>query len=274
MTATKKVSCVTPTYKRFNCIERSIAGFLSQKTELATELIILNTDTDNPLTLDSTFTDEDKQKIKIINSNTDTVTGENYTNTGSIRRDAFAHATGEFYITWDDDDLYFPWKIQQCYDGLMANNVRAWKPYESFMWWREEPELAYNYLEATVLLYSSEVSFGLNTGPENLAWFDRLKNKGQLLEDKNSIPGYCFYWRDPAEQGGHKQSDAAYFNTADNFQRHREITRDHATRPLTKKTASDYQNIYSKFDSLFDKLTEAKPALMAKYVDRNFYRNP
>lgn len=81
-----KVSCVMPTYRRFTCVERSIACFLSQQTELETELIICNTDVENPLELDDTFTIEDKSKIKIYNTNIDLATGNLYNSTGAIRR--------------------------------------------------------------------------------------------------------------------------------------------------------------------------------------------
>jgi hypothetical protein len=52
----KKVSCVMTTYRRFTCVERSIACFLSQDYE-NTELIIYNTDDKHPLSLDDTFKD-------------------------------------------------------------------------------------------------------------------------------------------------------------------------------------------------------------------------
>jgi predicted class III extradiol MEMO1 family dioxygenase len=61
-----KVSCVMPTYRRFTCVERSIACFLAQETELETELIICNTDIEHPLELDDTFSEADKSRIKSI----------------------------------------------------------------------------------------------------------------------------------------------------------------------------------------------------------------
>jgi len=257
------VSCIMPTWRRFNCVERAIAGFLAQQTSLDTELIILNTDIDNPLEL--AFEDT---RITIINSNTDQVTGLDYTSTGAIRRDATARAQGELYMTWDDDDIYWPWHIEQCWQGLQRTGVRAWKPRESFMWWRETPELAYNYLEATVMLYLNEATFNLESGPEGLSWFERLRSQGQLIEDTNSIPSYCFYWRDPAEQGGHKQSDNTTWLQADLFHLHKSKCTDIATRKLLKKDLAEYKNIYQSFLPLWDQLAISKSELMKKfYVD-------
>ena len=123
-----KISCVMPTYRRFNCVERSIACFLSQNVDADTELIICNTDIDYPLTLDSTFTREETAKIKIYNSNIDTVTGVAYTSTGAIRRDGVTRSSGNLYVTWDDDDIFLPWNLQQCLDGLLRTGKKAWKP--------------------------------------------------------------------------------------------------------------------------------------------------
>jgi glycosyltransferase involved in cell wall biosynthesis len=255
-----------PTYRRFTCVERSIACFLNQKTDLDTELIIMNTDVENTLELDDTFSDFEKNKIKIFNNNIDFQTNQPYNNTGSIRRDAFSYATGEYYITWDDDDIFLPWNIQQCYDGLQRTGVKAWKPYRSFTWMggQDYPTIEGNYLEATVMLYSSEVTFNLTTGPENLSWFNRLKDENQLIEDEYSIPAYCFFWNDDKFVGGQKQS--SFINEPNNFNMHMQTTIDVAKRKLTKKYFKDYQYIFSKFS--FENLN---PELVSKYVERDYY---
>jgi len=253
-----------PTYRRFTCVERSIACFLSQKTELDTELIIMNTDVGHPLELDSTFSDLEKSKIKIFNNNIDFKTNSPYNNTGAIRRDAFTYATGEYYITWDDDDIFLPWNIQQCYEGLKRTGAKAWKPYRSFAWMggNEYPTVDGNYFEATVMLYSSEVTFNLASGPESLSWFDRLKSEGQLIEDEYSIPAYCFYWNDDMHVGGQKQSSF----TDNTFAIHAVMTKDFAKKKLTRRNINEYSSILSKFS--FDSLNQE---LVSKYVEKDYY---
>jgi glycosyltransferase involved in cell wall biosynthesis len=264
-----KVSCVMPTYRRFNCVERSISFFLSQETELETELIILNTDVDHPLFLDETFSKNDLKKIIIINNNLDYFTKELYTNTGAIRRDAFTHATGEYYITWDDDDIFLPWNIQQCYDGLERTKLKAWKPDKSFAWLggKDSPEITGNYLEASVMLYSNEVTFNLESGPESLSWFNRLKDDKQLIEDCYSIPSYCFYWKDNNETGGHKQSST--LSDPNNFFVHMDRTKDYAKSKLTRKNLNDYKDILIKFDELL--FNHNHKNLVDKYVRMGYY---
>lgn len=258
-----------PTYRRFNCVERSIMCFLSQNTSLDTELIIYNTDIEYPLYLDDSFDLAEKNKIKIINNNTDYHTKANYTNTGAIRRDALTHATGDFYITWDDDDLFFPWNIQQCYDGLMRTGKRAWKPLKSFIWTNTEtPQIEYNYMEATVMMYKEEATFHESSGPEGLNWFERLRNQNELVEDEYSIPAYCFYWKDPYDIGGQKQS--GYINEPNNFQMHLDMTNDFAKRNLTKKHFSEYQELFNCFSQTLQELNKTKQELITKYVTQQF----
>jgi glycosyltransferase involved in cell wall biosynthesis len=265
-----KVSCVMPTYRRFTCVERSIACFLAQETTLDTELIIYNTDVNHCLSLDQSFSTDELARIKIVNNNIDSKTGQEYSNTGAIRRDALTHATGNYYITWDDDDIFFPWNIEQCYHGLQRTGARAWKPYQSFIWTNSSrPSLEYNYLEATAMIYIEEVTFDETTGPENLSWFNRLRDQGQLSEDPHSIPAYCFYWKDPPDVGGQKQS--GYINHADNFSMHMEMTKDYATRPLTKRKLSHYRELFSVFDHEFNMLPKDKEELILQYVNPDYY---
>lgn len=263
-----KVSCVMPTYRRFTCVERSIACFLSQETELETELIICNTDVEYPLVLDDTFTNEEKNKIKIINNNIDFKTKRSYSNTGSIRRDGVSLSTGEYYITWDDDDIFLPWNIQQCYDGIIRTNARAWKPHRSIMWWKEEPIIDHNVLEATVMMYIDEATFDQNSGPEGMNWFNRLTNSGALISDEYSIPAYCYYWRDPKEIGGHKQGNSEDINKLNNFEIHMSQSIDLAKRKLTKHPLHTYKNILDKIRPLYQNLNST---LITKYISPSFW---
>lgn len=229
------VSCVMPTYRRFSCVERSIACFLAQDYPNR-ELIIYNTDIEHPLQL-GFKTD----CIRVFNSNLDDETGHPYINTGAIRRDALKHARGRLFISWDDDDIFFPWNIRQCYDGIREHRVKAWKPYYSFMKQRgTAPVLSFNYMEASVLVDLQEVheyGFKAAAGPEHLNWFDGLSKRNQLLADVTAIPGYCFYWADPIEIAGHKQSDTSTFYNPSNFEIHKQRTTDSANGRVLQQRA-------------------------------------
>lgn len=239
------ISCVMCTYRRFTCVERSIQFFLNQDYKGETELIIYNTDMDYPLELSKELQDEN---ISIVNNNTDQLTGEPYNNIGAIRRDSLSHANGEYYICWDDDDIFLPWNIRQCMDGLKAHqDAWSWKPFRS-MFWRtnEDPEIAGNVMEASIISRLDKIlEFGFHPhqgGGEHLAWESSFRNEKKIISDKNSIPAYCFNWADQGEMRGHKQSGT--YDREDNFEYHKKETKDHAKRPLGIFDNNEIQRIY------------------------------
>jgi glycosyltransferase involved in cell wall biosynthesis len=267
-----KVSCVMTTYRRFHCVERSIAMFLGQDY-FNNELIVYNTDVDFPVSLDSTFNDV-KDKIKIINNNIDFETKKPYTNVGSIRRDAMTFASGDGYITWDDDDIFFPWNIRQCLDGILRTKKFSWKPTHSFIKQRgTEPKLFYNNLEASILTYMSKIyEYGFNlqkTGAEHLGWLDKMIVNNEIAIDDYAVPGYCFYWSDPEDIGGHKQSNGNEFARPDNFERHKLYTTDFAKRPFTKTSLKDHREIFSDFIPKLQEYEKTNKELYDLYIAPN-----
>jgi hypothetical protein len=239
-----------------------------------TELIIYNTDIKHPLALDDTFDTIGESKIKVINNNIDFETKQPYTNVGAIRRDAFSFASGDGYITWDDDDIFFPWNIRQCVDGIIRTNKSAWKPRKSFIKHRgHTPELYFNNLEASILVKTSAIhQYGFDltkSGAEHLGWLDNLVKENDITVDEDSIPGYCFYWSDEPEIGGHKQSIMSEFVREDNFQRHKLYTTDYATRPITLHNIKDHTELFSPFLNLLDEFKINKTELYDEYIRPN-----
>ena len=270
-----KVSCIMTTYRRFNCVERSISMFLAQKCNVKTELIIYNTDVENPLALDDTF--REINNIKIINNNIDFETKKPYDNVGSIRRDALTFADGKYYICWDDDDLFFPWNIQQCIDGLIRTGKKAWKPKNSFMMNTDKrPQLFFNNLEASFIIELESIrniGFNINkSGAEHLKWIEELETKNEVCVDDLSIPGYCFYWADDIKIGGHKQSNADEFQKPDNFERHKLMTTDFADRKLTLKKINEYKEIFHPFIDLLEEFEGKNREFYYKYIMKNIIK--
>jgi hypothetical protein len=242
ITMNKKVSCLCTTYRRFTCVERIISQFMAQ-TYQNKELIIFNTDVENPMSLG--FSDD---RIIIINNDKNYMTSESYKNRGEICRDATTHCTGDYWMLWDDDDIYLPWHLQQAVDGIESNQLDAWKPQMSFFATKERIILVQNTLEASVIVKLErikEIGFRQDlTGYEGLSWYTKLRDEGQLKEiNPDYIPSYCFNWSDPAEIAGHKQSGD--INNPDNFENHKLASVDIATRPLEMRTeVPDYDKYY------------------------------
>jgi len=246
------------TYRRFTCVNRSIQFFLNQDTQADTELIIYNTDVENPMTLSNELSDKN---IRVVNNNTDYVTNNPYTNIGDIRRDSLDSATGDYYICWDDDDIFMPWHIRQCIDGFSKNpDIWAWKPHTS-MWWQigQKPALACNNMEASIIVRLDklrEYNFTSHLGGgEHLRWMSEFKNVNKLYTDIDSVPSYCFNWHDSdTKVRGHKQSGS--INRVDNFNFHKKHTTDFATGPLSG--CANINDIYDQHIQLIKNNIEIK----------------
>jgi hypothetical protein len=240
-----KVSFVCTTYRRFSCVERIIYQYYAQTHENK-ELIIFNTDTEHPFTLDF-----DDINIIVINNNTDYQTGKEYTTRGQICRDAVTHARGDYFMLADDDDIYLPWHMHQAVDGIKQNGLDSWKPEKSFFAQPHKIVLVMNTLEASVIVKMPRIrQIGFRTdktGYEGLSWYTRLHDEGQLNADNpNYVPSYCFNWSDPDEIAGHKQS--GNIDSPTNFEEHKKASRDYARRPLTRiQHSSCYDRYYTWF---------------------------
>lgn len=240
----KKVSFICTSYRRFYCVRRIISQFYAQ-TYSNKELILFNTDMEFPFTLD--FYDPN---IIVVNNDKDYETGEPYQNRGQICRDAVTHATGDYFMLADDDDIYLPWHIQQAVDGIEGNGKDAWKPEMSFFASPGRLILVMNTLEASVIVKMDrirEIGFRSDiTGYEGLSWYTRLRDEKQLDEhNKEYVPSYCFNWSDPPERAGHKQSGD--INNPDNFENHKKRSYDIADAPLTPLSKQELFETYQPY---------------------------
>jgi hypothetical protein len=240
----KKVSFVCTTYGRFTCVERIVSQYHAQ-TYPNKELIIFNTDEEHPYELG--FEDD---TIIIVNNNINYQTACEYENRGQICRDAVTHATGDYFMLADDDDIYLPWHIQQAVEGIEELGTDAWKPRASFFSTPDKVEMCQNTLEASVIVKMNrikEIGFRSDiTGYEGLSWYTKLRDEKQLDEwNNNYIPSYCFNWSDPHEVAGHKQSGS--IGSANNFENHKEASKDYALRPLQKLSKEHIDSVYKKY---------------------------
>jgi glycosyltransferase involved in cell wall biosynthesis len=240
----KKVSFVCTSYRRYFCVRRILSQFYAQSYPNK-ELIIFNTDKDNPYELAI----QDPAVI-IINNGIDYLTGNPYENRGQICRDAVTHATGDYFMLADDDDIYLPWHLEQAVDGIEANGKDAWKPEMSFFATPERLELVMNTMEASVIVKMDrirEIGFRVDkTGFEGLSWYTKLRDEGNLDEhNKDYLPSYCFNWGDPSEVAGHKQSGD--IDNPDNFENHKKASGDVPTEALKPITLKELQDEYDKY---------------------------
>lgn len=227
------VSCLMTTYGRFECVERSIAFWLNQDYPNK-ELIILNT-AEIPLTLDANL---ENKGIRIINNeyihNSNPVI--KYSSVDQVRKDILKLANGEYYICWDDDDMYMPFHISQGMKYIIEGKKVAWMPEKSY--WSPDGgntiELASNSMEASCIVKISELKkygFSDNTnGAEHLAWRHGMRDDGLLDEHFSVTPleSYVYVWGE--DIASHKQSGS--INDPNCFENHKLKSNDFGVRPL------------------------------------------
>ena len=266
----KKLSFVCTSYRRFTCVERIVAQFHAQ-TYPNKELIIFNTDEEYPYTLG--FEDS---SIIIVNNGINYETNTPYENRGQICKDAVTHATGDYFMLADDDDIYLPWHMQQAVDGIEANGKDAWKPQQSFFATPNKVQMCMNTLEASVIVKMDrirEIGFRSDiTGYEGLSWYTKLRDEQHLDEhNKYYVPSYCFNWSDPHEIAGHKQSGA--IGSPNNFENHKEASKDYATRPLEKLSEEKLRETYKPYYHFLRQHVEDFPLeLVSKYVPTQVFQ--
>ena len=266
----KKLSFVCTSYRRFTCVERIVAQFHAQ-TYPNKELIIFNTDEEYPYSLG--FEDS---RVIIVNNGINYETGAPYENRGQICRDAVTHATGDYFMLADDDDIYLPWHMQQAVDGIESNGKDAWKPEQSFFATPSKVEMCMNTLEASVIVKMErirEIGFRSDiTGYEGLSWYTQLRDEKHLDEhNKYYVPSYCFNWSDPHEIAGHKQSGA--IGSQNNFENHKEASKDYVKRPLEKLAEEKLRETYKPYYHFLRQHVEDFPLeLVSKYVPTQVFQ--
>ena len=240
-----KISAVCCTFGRFKCVERVMNCFLAQDYPNK-ELIIFNTDTDSPYDVV-----QSNHSITIVNRSIDSVTNEPYTNVGAIRRDALMFATGDFVVTWDDDDIFLPHFMTQGIERMAQTGLPSFKPEMSFFYSGDNLRLVMNTLEASVIASMDLVrkyGYLLETGKEGLGWYTKMRDNKELDEhDKYYIPSYCFNWNDGQEMNApHKQSGD--IDNPNNFNNHKEQSLDIVNgRKLQVYTYEQRRKVYEPY---------------------------
>jgi glycosyltransferase involved in cell wall biosynthesis len=269
-----KVSAVMCTYRRFKCVERAMNCFLAQDYPNK-ELIIYNTDVENGYNASMTYDTSSVPNfnITIVNCGIDSITKKPYTNVGAIRRDALTHATGDYVVTWDDDDIFLPHFIRQGIDKIETTGLPSFKPAYSFFYSGNNLRLVRNTMEASIVADIKKVreyGYLLETGKEGLGWYTKMRDNGELFEnDDDCIPSYCFNWNDgDAMDAPHKQSGD--IDNPENFNNHKAASKDIADKALTiysenkiKETYQDYFDYLKEHEKDFDrnKLIEYYPSM-------------
>lgn len=262
------ISAVMCTYKRFKCVQRAVDCFLAQ-TYPDKELIIYNTDILSPYIYVPQY---EEHNIRIYNVAVDSLTDNYYTNVGAIRRDALMYAEGDYVVTWDDDDIWLDFFMQQAIDRMQETGLPSFKPEKSFFYSGDNLRLVKNTLEASVVADINKVreyGYHLETGREGLSWYTKLRDNKELNEhDTHTLPAYCFNWQDSqAMLAPHKQSGD--INNPNNFENHKRASIDPANGRILEMTHPHYTldiTLSEYYAYLYDHENEYPKELVEKYL--------
>jgi glycosyltransferase involved in cell wall biosynthesis len=105
-----KVSCLCPTFARVPLLEEAIESFLRQDYVGESELIVCNDFQKQTLAFDH-------PRVKVVNLD------ERAQNLGAKRNATADLATGDYFLTWGDDDVHLPSRITRMVDFVTKEVV-------------------------------------------------------------------------------------------------------------------------------------------------------
>lgn len=173
-------------------------------------------------------------------------------------------------VTWDDDDIFLPWFLEQAIDRMNETKLPSFKPEMSFFYSGNNLRLVRNTLEASVVADIGKVreyGYLLETGKEGLGWYTKLRDNKELNEhDTHYLPSYCFNWNDGQEMNApHKQSGD--IDNPENFENHKKQSLDKVNgRSLQIWSDDRVQKMYAPYFEFIEKNKESFPKeLLEKY---------
>jgi glycosyltransferase involved in cell wall biosynthesis len=266
------ITAVCCTYGRFAYVERVVNYFLAQ-TYPNKEMVLYNTH-------EEPYGDKDcyllTSGVLVINNAIDRVTKEPYTNVGAIRRDALRFASGDYVITFDDDDVFLPFFMQQAIDRMKTTKLPCFKPDKSFFYAGGNLMLVKNTMEASVVAKTEKVreyGYLLETGKEGLGWYTKMRDNKELDEnDSYCLPPYCFDWHSNMT-GGFIHRQSGDIDNPENFDNHKRLTTDFvAGRFIRIWNREELLNSYKPYLDFFAENRKMFPEeLYDLYVGKNFH---
>lgn len=194
------ITCLCPTYGRFERLRDAIACFMSQDYPGEKRLLILN-DAPQPLRL-APGRPLEGWGVRIVNR------PMRFETLGRKRQALLEMARTPLVAHWDDDDLYLPWHLTECVRTLRANQGAACVKARS-AWWcvgpREAPRLVgvrRNVFEGQ-MVFDRAAALRLGGYPsldsgQAKALLDAFRRAGLLYEwdPPRSRLSYVYRWAD------------------------------------------------------------------------------
>jgi glycosyltransferase involved in cell wall biosynthesis len=182
-----------------------------------------------------------RKEVTVVNA-----PGE-YADLGDVRQKALAYAKGDWYVCWDDDDMFLPWHVDLGISHLIQHpEALSWHPTKSL--WSDDGgttyTLAQNNFEAAWITKMDFIKkFGHNiggqSGGENLGWMLPLQSTELVLDvDTHPLWSYAYIW-------GNGLHHISSWEPSENFEIHLQSETDDGRGE--ELTPTDPTDIYKKY---------------------------
>ncbi|MCK4283144.1 MAG: glycosyltransferase family 2 protein [Candidatus Brocadiae bacterium] len=186
------VTCLCPTYGRFERLRDAIACFLLQDYSGEKRLLILN---DAPVPL---LTGPHLPFVQVRNAPT------RYPTLGHKRQALLELAETPLVAHWDDDDLYLPWHLRQCVSALLERGgppaqcgTGCVKP--GAAWWGVGPREGFELRGPCHNVFEGQMVFGRRRALELGGYPPKVSGQAKALLAKFRKAGELYAWN-PADR--------------------------------------------------------------------------
>ena len=124
MQALPTISCIMPTYGRPAYVNEAVAMFIAQEYPHK-ELIVLNDCVGQQFV-------GNPRNVRLINQDF------RFASLGEKRNMCIQEACGSVIAVWDDDDIYFPWRLSFSWSEMSRFGTPFYRPAEFWAYWGDE----------------------------------------------------------------------------------------------------------------------------------------
>lgn len=189
------VSCF---YNRYTCVTRILRQYLLQDYKGPSTLLLYN---NGPQVYELAELNLPAYKdVILVNNNKDLQTGEDYTNTGDIFRDALTFAPECDIITFMDvDDFYSPRHLSLGVQGMeqaLINEQLAYKSYYAYHKYLNNLTKDHNSHEPSIFVDATYVraqGFHPVASSYHQKWLTPLQKQKKILQPDSEIT-FFYYW--------------------------------------------------------------------------------
>ncbi len=192
------VTCLCPTYGRFERLRDAVACFLLQDYPGERHLYIEN---DAPERLQlcrgrmwSMLTYDIGARVKITLQQN----GVRFKTLGHKRQALLENAYTPLIAHWDDDDLYLPWHLTQCVETLLREDVGCAKPRAA--WWAVGPPDGFEVRGPCHNVFEGQMVFRREAALELGGYPPKVSGQAKVLLGIFRRVGDLYTWNPPYDR--------------------------------------------------------------------------